>query len=100
MRLLEIINPTNMGAYNRSIAHVLGLAAAVVYSALIAKQVYYEQRDMLDSEGWFYLTIADLEESTSLSKSQQSKAIKELIKVGLVESDKRGMPARRCLPCA
>ncbi len=94
MKILERLNH-NTVSFNRPIAHALGLAAAVVYSALIAKQVYYEQRDMLDSEGWFYSTIADLEESTSLSKRQQSGAIKALIDAGLVECQKRGMPARR-----
>ncbi len=96
MKILERLNPNNTVSFNRPIAHALGLAAAVVYSALIAKQVYYEQRDMLDSKGFFYSTIADLAESTSLSKRQQSGAIKALIDAGLVECEKRGMPARRC----
>lgn len=96
MKILEILNPTNTGAYNRPIAHALGLGAAVVYSALIKKQVYYEQREMLDSEGFFYSTIADLAESTSLSKRQQSSAIQALVDAGLVECERRGMPARRC----
>ncbi len=96
MKILERLNHNNTVSFNRPIAHALGLGAAVVYSALIAKQVYYEQRDMLDGEGFFYSTIADLEESTSLSKRQQSGAIKALIDAGLVECQKRGMPARRC----
>lgn len=96
MKILERLNHNNTVSFNRPIAHALGLAAAVVYSALIAKQVYYEQREMLDSEGFFYSTIADLSESTSLSKRQQSSAIQALVDAGLVECEKRGMPARRC----
>ncbi len=95
MKILERLNH-NTVSFNRPIAHALGLAAAVVYSALIAKQVYYEQREMLDNEGFFYSTIADLAESTSLSKRQQSGAIQALVNAGLVECEKRGMPARRC----
>ncbi len=82
MKILERLNPNNTVSFNRPIAHALGLAAALVYSALIKKQVYYEQREMLDSEGFFYSTIADLEESTSLSKRQQSGAIKALTDAG------------------
>ncbi len=89
MKILERLNPNNTVSFNRPIAHALGLGAAVVYSALIAKQVYYEQREMLDSEGFFYSTIADLEESTSLSKRQQSSAINALVEAGLVECEKR-----------
>ncbi|MGN0669354.1 MAG: DUF6017 domain-containing protein [Oscillospiraceae bacterium] len=96
MEILEKLNPKNTVSFSRPIAHALGLGAAVVYSALIAKQVYYEKRNMLDNEGFFYSTIADLQESTALTKSQQSSAVKLLVEVGLVECKKRGMPARRC----
>lgn len=95
MKILERLNPTNTGSYNRPIAHALGLGAAVVYAALISKQVYYEQRNMLDEEGFFYSTIADLQESTSMGKCQQSNAIKVLTDAGLVEVCRRGMPAKR-----
>lgn len=96
MKILERLNPKNTVSFSRPIAHALGLNAAVVYAALISKQVYYKQHDMLDAEGFFYSTIADLEESTSMSKCQQSNAIKALTEAGLVECCKRGMPARRC----
>ena len=95
MKILERLNPTNTGSYNRPIAHALGLGAAVVYAALISKQVYYEQHNMLDEEGFFYSTIADLEESTTLTKRQQRAAIKVLIDKGLIVSKRFGMPAKR-----
>lgn len=95
MKILERLNPTNTGSYNRPIAHALGLGAAVVYAALISKQVYYEQHNMLDEDGFFYSTIADLQESTSMGKCQQSNAIKVLTDAGLVEISRRGMPAKR-----
>lgn len=94
MKILERLNPTNTGSYNRPIAHALGLGAAVVYAALINKQVYYEQHNMLDEEDFFYSTIADLEESTTLTKRQQRAAIKVLIDKGLIVSKRFGMPAK------
>ena len=95
MKILERLNPTNTGSYNRPIAHALGLAAAVVYAALINKQVYYKQHNMLDEDGFFYSKISDLEESTTLTKRQQSAAIKVLIDAGLIECKRCGMPAKR-----
>ena len=95
MKILERLNPTNTGSYNRPIAHALGLGAAVVYAALINKQVYYEQHNMLDEDGFFYSTIADLEESTTLTKRQQRAAIKVLIDKGLIKRKRCGMPAKR-----
>ena len=95
MKILERLNPTNTGSYNRHIAHALGLGAAVVYSALISKYEYYYKHNMRDEEGFFYSTIADLQESTSMGKCQQSNAIKVLTDAGLVEVCRRGMPAKR-----
>ena len=95
MKILERLNPTNTGSYNRLIAHALGLDAAVVYSALISKREYYASRNMLDSEGWFYSTVEDMQESTAMAMCKQRSAIKLLKEKGLVEVSKRGMPARR-----
>ncbi|MGN1340084.1 MAG: DUF6017 domain-containing protein [Oscillospiraceae bacterium] len=95
MKILEQLNPKNTVSFNRPIAHALGLNEALIYSSLISKQTYYSQRGMLDSEGWFYSTVADLQESTTLTKRQQSAAIKSLISAGLVECRICGMPARR-----
>lgn len=94
--IFKLLNPDNTVNYNRPLAHALGTNEAIIYSALIAKQVYYKQRKMLDSEGWFYSTVNDLEESTTLTKRQQGYAVKILAAAGLIESEKRGMPARRC----
>lgn len=94
--IFKLLNPDNTVTINRPLAHALGTNEAIIYSALIAKQAYYKQREMLDKGGYFYSTIKDLEESTALSKRQQSAAIKTLVEVGLIECCKRGMPARRC----
>lgn len=94
--IFKLLNPDNTVTINRPLAHALGTNEAIIYSALIAKQAYYEEREMLDSEGWFYSTVNDLEESTTLTKRQQSYSVKALVEAGLIESEKRGMPARRC----
>ena len=95
MKILDKLNPTNTLSVNRLLAHKLGLNAAVVYAALVAKQAYYEAREMLDEDGYFYSTEDDLKESTSLSKRQQARAVKALEGAGLIEKEKRGMPAKR-----
>lgn len=95
MKILERLNPTNTGSYNRPIAHALGLGAAVVYSALISKYEYYYKHNMLGEDGFFYSTIADLQESTTLTKRQQKDAIKVLIDKGLIKRKRCGMPAKR-----
>ena len=95
MEILNLLNPKNTVSFSRPLAHALGLAEALVYSALISKQEYYSARGMLTDDGWFYSTIADMQESTTLSKRQQSAAVKSLVSLGLIEYKKCGLPARR-----
>lgn len=93
--IYRLLNPDNTISLNRPLAHAVGLMETVVYSALIAKWQYYSDRGKLDPDGWFYSTIADLEESTSLSDKQQKRCITVLEKRGLIKCSPRGMPAKR-----
>ena len=92
--IFELINPANTISGNRFLAHAIGAAEAVIYSALLAKSAYYEERGMI-SDGWFFSTVADLEESTTFSEKQQRRAIDKLIKSELIRLERRGMPAKR-----
>ena len=93
--IYQLLNPDNTISLNRPLAHEVGLMETVVYSALIAKWQYYSDRGKLDPDGWFYSTIADLEESTSLSDKQQKRCITVLEKRGLIKCSQHGMPAKR-----
>lgn len=92
--IFKLINPANTIGANRFLAHAIGSTEAVIYSALLAKSAYYDERGMI-SDGWFFSTAADLEESTTFSEKQQRRAIDKLIKAGLIRSERRGMPAKR-----
>ena len=70
------------------------ISEAVIYAALLAKHAWYEQHGKL-SDGWFYSTVDDMEESTSLTKCQQSRCIKRLVSAGLIRCAAKGLPARR-----
>lgn len=66
----------------------------MIYAALLAKHAWYEQHGKL-SDGWFYSTVDDMEESTSLTKCQQSRCVKRLVSAGLIRCAAKGLPARR-----
>ena len=65
-QICSLLNPDNTMTVNRLLAHAVGIPAAVVYTALISKYVYYEQNELIAEDGWFYSTVSDLEESTTL----------------------------------
>jgi len=50
---------------------------------------------MLTEDGFFFVTVEDLQYSTTLSKYQQSKAISKLEKLGLIKQQNRGVPPKR-----
>lgn len=49
---------------------------------------------MLEDD-YFFNTIENIEEDTTLSRYQQDRAINKLVKLGLIEYQVKGMPARR-----
>lgn len=92
---LNLFNSGNSISVNRPLAHALGVNAAILYGALLGKHLYYLQHDMLKEDGWFYSTIADLQESTSLTRRQQERGIDTLVRAELIETGVKGLPARR-----
>ena len=93
--LLHLLNPENTGIFNRTLAHAIGLNEAIMYSSLVAKLVYYQNKNLLDDDGYFYATADDIQESTCLTRRQQDSIIDNLVKTGLIEVKVKGMPARR-----
>ena len=94
-QIIELLNSDNTVSANRLLAHALGIKAALLFNSLVGKQAYYEKHSMLDSEGWFYSTIEDMQESTALSRCQQNKAIGVLVKAGLIDYRTGGVHCRR-----
>ena len=93
--LLEILNPTNTVSRNRLLSFAIGNVEAEIYNCLIAKHVYYNNLGKLTEGGWFYSTVKDLHLSSGYAENAQKTAIRHLIKYGLIESELKGLPAKR-----
>ena len=93
--LLEVLNPTNTVSRNRLLSFAIGNSEAEIYNCLIAKHVYYNNQGKLTEGGWFYSTVKDLHLSSGYAEDAQKTAIRHLIKHGLIESELKGLPAKR-----
>lgn len=93
--LLEVLNPTNTVSRNRLLSFAIGNAEAEIYNCLIAKHVYYNNLGKLTEGGLFYSTVKDLHLSSGYAENAQKTAIRHLIKHGLIESELKGLPAKR-----
>lgn len=93
--LTELLRSDGSIMINKSLARHMGLEATIVYSELLSRYCYFRDRGLLTADDWFFNTVDDLEEGTTLSDYQQRKAIKTLEELKLIETDRRDVPAKR-----
>jgi DNA-binding transcriptional regulator GbsR (MarR family) len=87
MNILQFIAQDGFIMLNKSIIKIIGLHESIVLGAFASKQNY--------NEGWFYFTYEEIEEITTLSKHQASKAIENLINSNILIDKREGVPCRR-----
>lgn len=94
MSILSILATNNFITVNRTVASIVGLEAAVIFGELAGESQYWSEKSP-EADGWFFSTVENLEEKTFLSAHQQREALKRLEDQGWIETEKKGMPARR-----
>jgi predicted transcriptional regulator len=62
---------------------------SLLLSELADKHNHYAANNKLAEGGWFYVTVSDLEEETTLSRHRQSTALEKLEALGLIELEVR-----------
>ena len=89
----HLLSSTAFLVLNKELAKQIGLKEAVLLADLISKEEYFIANGM--SDGWFFNTEANIEEDTTLTPYQQRKCIKKLKEDGLIEVQRKGVPARQ-----
>ncbi|MFW5891652.1 MAG: hypothetical protein ACOCUI_05485, partial [bacterium] len=95
MDILDLLRSDGSIIINKKLSHEIGVMENIILSELISQYKYFQSRNELDQEGYFYCTVDKMEKHTALSKDQQSRAIGNLVKMGLIKKDLKGLPARR-----
>lgn len=86
----RLLMTSNYYVLNKTLVKNLGIETAFFLTTLV------EADEMLaDEEGWFYQTAPLLEEMTGLSNHKQSKCIEQLISLGILLQENKGMPMKR-----
>jgi hypothetical protein len=65
-----------------------------IKGALMLSQAVYWSKRTRDADGWFYKTQEEWEEETGLVRSEQETARKKLIKSGVMQEVKKGVPCK------
>lgn len=95
MSILKLLASDGFLSVNKHIARIVGLDAAVLLAELASSHNYFEVTEQLTDDGMFFETVDRIEENTTLSKYQQSKAVNVLVEAGILETKKIGIPAKR-----
>lgn len=94
MGLVSMIASDNYIVVNKQLARLFGLEEALMLGELASEMEYWQRRGEL-KDGYFYSTIDNVKESTTLSDKRQRSALNTLKDAGIVDVKLAGLPAKR-----
>ena len=94
-KLLSQFANNNYGLYNKTLAKKLGLHESIFLGEIISEYDYWSKRRELTEDGYFYSTLENVTEATTLSEFQQRSIVKHLIQLHIIDMKIAGMPAKR-----
>ena len=94
MSVIDILSSGNYIVVNKKIASELGLCEAILLGELASEHKYWANIEKLE-DGFFYSTVENIKENTTLSRKQQTRAMNTLEEKGIVPAVLKGIPAKR-----
>jgi hypothetical protein len=90
----HLLSSTAFLVVNKELAKQIGLNETVLLADLISKEQYFIDNKQLN-EGWFFNTAKNIQVDTTLTSHKQRKAIKNLKSLGILETKRKGIPAKQ-----
>lgn len=94
MGLVSMIASNNYIVVNKQLAQLFGLEESLILGELASQMEYWQQRGEVN-DGYFYSTIENVKDSTTLSDKRQRSALTALKEAGIIDVKLAGMPAKR-----
>lgn len=95
MSILQLLRSDGHITINKFLARTIGLHETIILAEIINWFLFYESTGELDEDNMFFFTVEKMEENTTLSKHQQSNALKKLKELGFIDYRQKGLPAKR-----
>ena len=92
--VFDLLRTDGYVVVNKKLMRVLGIDSALLLGELISEYSYYQDREELTDDGFFFSKSENIERNINLSAYRQREAFKVLELYGLVEKDFRGVPAK------
>ena len=93
--LKNILSQNSYWVINKTMTKRIGLEITLLLSDLITKEEYFEKKNQLVEDEWFFNTSENIEEDTTLSYHKQRIHIKKLEELGFIETKRMGLPAKQ-----
>ena len=94
MGILQLISTSNFITVNKDLIKELGLEEAILLGELASEYDYWNNKNEIE-DGYFYSTIENIEEKTTLTAYKQRKCLENLKNKGIIDIQIRGIPAKR-----
>ena len=77
---------------NKTLVRLLGLEETLWLTDLCSKWAWFKEQGLLDEDGFFYNSMRDIENDTTLSRRTQNRTISVLVEHKILEVKKQGIP--------
>lgn len=94
MGILQLISTSNFITVNKDLIKKLGLEEAILLGELASEYDYWNNKNEIEDD-YFYSTIENIEEKTTLTAYKQRKCLENLKNKGIIDIQIRGIPAKR-----
>lgn len=95
MNVYELLSRDNYLTVNKLVMKKLGISESILLSELCYRRQFLARVGKLTEDGFFYATVEDVEEQTTLSDYSQRKILEKFSQMGLAKVERRGLPAKR-----
>ncbi len=94
MDIVELLAQDNYILANKTVARLFGLDEAILLGELASEYRYWVKQGKL-TDGYFFSTVDNVKENTTLSDKRQRAAMNTLKEAGIVDVKLMGLPAKR-----
>lgn len=94
MGVISLLASRNYIVLNKELARQIGLEESILLGELASEYEYWLNREELE-DGYFYSTVDNIQENTTLSEYKQRAGLNKLKDFNIVDIKIKGMPAKR-----
>lgn len=95
MDLINMLAEDNYIVVNKELAKLFGIEGAVLLGELCSEHMYWKKLDGLDEDGYFYSTIENIYDNTTILEHKQRSLLKTMKEMNVVDVKVKGLPAKR-----